>query len=77
MENSSVVDALEAAEHSFEQAPQNVEEGLDVADAELVQLRRACRLLPAASRLLDRVLDGRHRVVVCHYRANDSVPAHS
>jgi len=61
MENSSVVDALEAAERSFEQAPQNVEEGLDVEDAELVQLRRACRLLAAASRLLE---DGYYTVVI-------------
>ncbi len=38
MENSLVVDALEAAEGSFEQAPQNGEERLDVDDAELVQL---------------------------------------
>ncbi|PSP94372.1 hypothetical protein BRC91_06170 [Halobacteriales archaeon QS_4_62_28] len=61
MENDSVIDALEAAEHSFEQAPQNVEEGLNVEDAELVQLRRACRLLAAASCLLD---DGYYTVVI-------------
>jgi HEPN domain-containing protein len=61
MENDSVVDALEAAERSFEQAPQNVEEGLDVEEAELVQLRRACRLLAAASRLLG---DGYYTVVI-------------
>lgn len=52
MENSDVADALEAAERSFERTPDNVETGLDVDDAELVQLRRACRLL-AASRLLE------------------------
>ncbi|PSP15770.1 hypothetical protein BRC62_06750 [Halobacteriales archaeon QH_10_67_13] len=61
MENSSVVDALEAAERSFEQAPRNVEEGLDIDDAELIQLRRACRLLAAASCLLD---DGYYTVVI-------------
>ena len=53
MENESVLNALAAAERSFEQTPQNVEDGLDVDEAELVQLRRACRLLAAASRLLD------------------------
>jgi len=61
MENNSVVNALEASERSFEQAPRNVEEGLDVEEAELVQLRRACRLLAAASRLLD---DGYYTVVI-------------
>jgi len=61
MENNSVVNALEASERSFEQAPRNVEEGLDVEEAELVQLRRACRLLAAASRLRD---DGYYTVVI-------------
>ncbi|WP_058992431.1 hypothetical protein [Haloarcula sp. CBA1127] len=61
MKNESVLNALEAAERSFEQAPQNVEDGLDVDEAELVQLRRACRLLAAASRLLD---DGYYTVVI-------------
>jgi HEPN domain-containing protein len=61
MENSDVVDALDAAERSFEQSPENIEEGLDVEEAELVQLRRACRLLEAASRLLD---DGYYTVVI-------------
>jgi len=61
MENNSVVNALEASERSFEQAPGNVEEGLDVEEAELVQLRRACRLLAAASRLRD---DGYYTVVI-------------
>lgn len=61
MENRSVVEALEMAERSFERAPQNIEEGLDVEGAELVQLRRACRLLAAASRLLD---EGYYTVVI-------------
>jgi len=61
MENNSVVNALEASERSFEQAPRNVEAGLDVEEAELVQLRRACRLLAAASRLRD---DGYYTVVI-------------
>lgn len=53
MENSAVVDALRAAERSFERSPETIEEGLDVDDPELVQLRRACRLLAAGSLLLD------------------------
>jgi HEPN domain-containing protein len=61
MENSDVVDALRTAEESFERSPENVEAGLDVDEAELVQLRRACRLLAAASRLLD---EGYYTVVI-------------
>ena len=61
MKNSDVVEALNRAERSFERSPENIEEGLDVEEAELVQLRRACRLLAAASRLLD---DGYYTVVI-------------
>lgn len=61
MENSDVGDALDAAERSFEQSPENIEAGLNVEEAELVQLRRACRLLAAASRLLN---DGYYTVVI-------------
>lgn len=53
MENDDVVDALTAAERSFERMPETIEDGLDVDVAELVQLRRACRLLAAASVLLE------------------------
>jgi hypothetical protein len=61
MENNSVVTALEVAEQSFERAPETIEEGLNVEDAELVQLRRACRLLAAASYLLK---EGYYTVVI-------------
>lgn len=61
MKNSDVVEALDTAERSFERSPENIEEGLDVEEAEFVQLRRACRLLAAASRLLD---DGYYTVVI-------------
>ncbi|WP_313692341.1 hypothetical protein [Halorarum halobium] len=54
MENEDVREVLREAEHSFERMPETIEEGLDVDDAELVQLRRACRLLAAGSLLLDR-----------------------
>ena len=42
--NNDIQDRLEEAERTFESSPGTVEEGLDVDDAELVQLRRACRL---------------------------------
>lgn len=61
MENSDVLDALAEAERSFERPPEEIEAGLDVDEAELVQLRRACRLLAAASLLLDR---GYYTVVI-------------
>jgi len=61
MENSTVVDALAAAERSFERSPETVEDGLDVDEPELVQLRRACRLLAAGSLLLD---EGYYTVVI-------------
>lgn len=61
MENSAVVDALAAAERSFERSPETIEEGLDVDDLELVQLRRACRLLAAGSLLLN---EGYYTVVI-------------
>ena len=53
MVNEAVRDDLAAAERSFEVSPEAVEEGLDVDDPALVQLRRACRLLAAGARLLD------------------------
>lgn len=61
MESSDVLDALTEAERSFERAPAVIEEGLDVEEAELAQLRRACRLLAAASLLLER---GYYTVVI-------------
>lgn len=61
MENNDVQEALRAAERSFERPPETVEEGLDVDDPELVQLRRACRLLAAGALLLER---GYYTVVI-------------
>lgn len=52
---------LDAAERAFETTPDVIEEGLDVDDPELVQLRRACRLLAAGSLLLER---GYYTVVI-------------
>ncbi len=61
MVSDDVREALDDAERSFERSPQNVETGLDVDSAELVQLRRACRLLDAASRLRE---EGYYTVVI-------------
>lgn len=44
---------LTAAEEAFRYGGQTPERGLDVSDAGLVQLRKACRSLAGAARLLD------------------------
>lgn len=51
--NDDIRDDLAAAERTFEESPVTIEEGLDVDDPELIQLRRACRLLAAGSTLLE------------------------
>lgn len=61
MVSGAVRDALGTAERAFERSPRNVEVGLDVDSAEMVQLRRACRLLDAATFLLE---DGYFTVVI-------------
>ena len=53
MVNDEIREQLVAAERTFEGPPGTVEEGLNVDDAELVQLRRACRLLEVGSNLLE------------------------
>ncbi|MFC7132694.1 MULTISPECIES: hypothetical protein [Salinibaculum] len=44
---------LSNAQEAFRLGGQTLEEGLDVSSAELVQLRKACRLLSGAERLLE------------------------
>ena len=61
MVNDELRADLDAAERAFETTPDVIEDGLDVDDPELVQLRRACRLLAAGSLLLDR---GYYTVVI-------------
>lgn len=61
MVSDDVRDDLAAAERTFEETPTTIEEGLNVDDPELIQLRRACRLLAAGSHLLDR---GYYTVVI-------------
>ncbi|MFC7114574.1 hypothetical protein ACFQH2_05855 [Natronoarchaeum sp. GCM10025703] len=52
MVNDEIREKLVATERTFEGAPGTIEDGLDIDDAELVQLRRACRLLDVGSNLL-------------------------
>lgn len=61
MPSDDARDALVAAQRAFERSPDTVETGLDVDEPELVQLRRACRLLAAASLLRER---GYYTVVI-------------
>lgn len=61
MVNNDIRDDLAAAERTFEESPVTIEEGLDVDKPELIQLRRACRLLAAGSTLLE---SGYYTVVI-------------
>lgn len=61
MISNDLRDDLAAAECAFDKPPETIEDGLDVGDPELVQLRRACRLLSAGSLLLGR---GYYTVVI-------------
>lgn len=51
MENSQVEDLLDEASNLFDEQPENTETGLDVDTAEMLQLRKACRLIEAANHL--------------------------
>lgn len=53
MQNSRIDDLLNEADTLFEQPGKDIEEGLDVDDPALLQLRKACRLLTAAEFLED------------------------
>lgn len=50
-----------AAERTFQAASGTIEDGLDIDDPELVQLRRACRLLEVGSNLPEK---GYYTVVI-------------
>lgn len=51
MENSDIEAYLDEAQALFEQSGEKYEEGLDVDEPALLQLRKACRLLAAARHL--------------------------
>lgn len=54
IESDDVEPSLTEAEEAFRRSGQRREEGLDVSDAGLLQLRKACRSLSGADDLLDR-----------------------
>lgn len=62
MENSHIEGLLDEAQTLFERPGANFEAGLDVDDPALLQLRKACRLIDAASFLQER--DGYYTVIV-------------
>ena len=62
MDNSQTENLLEESLELFEQHGGEIEEGLDTDDMELLQLRKACRLLEAASFLEDE--NGYYTVII-------------
>lgn len=53
MSSSRLEELLADVQRAFDEAPAEVERGLDVDDAAVLQLRKACRLLAGADRLLE------------------------
>ena len=62
MDNSDVEDLLDEAQTLFERPGTGFEEGLDVNDPTLLQLRKACRLIDAAQFLEKE--DGYYTVII-------------
>lgn len=62
MDNSSAEDILDEAQTLFERPGEDFEEGLEVDDPTLLQLRKACRLIDAANFLQEQ--DGFYTVIV-------------
>lgn len=62
MENSSVEELLDEAQDLFDRPGNRFEDGLDVDDPALLQLRKACRLIDAAQFLQKE--DGYYTVIV-------------
>lgn len=62
MDNSEIEDTLDRALTAFEEEPVELEEGLDVENPALLQMRKACRLLTAADFLTSR--NGYYTVVI-------------
>jgi hypothetical protein len=62
MDDSSIEDVLDEAQTLFERPGDGFEEGLDVDDPTLLQLRKACRLIDAANFLQEQ--DGYYTVIV-------------
>ena len=53
MSSTQIEALLEDVQAAFDQRPTDIEDGLKVSDAALLQLRKACRLLTGAENLLD------------------------
>jgi len=53
MSSTEIARLIEQAERAFDAPPEGVETGLEVQDAALLQMRKACRLLASADQLLD------------------------
>lgn len=53
MSSTRIDQLIDDAQAAFDRRPADVEPGLEVADAALLQLRKACRLLAGAESLLD------------------------
>jgi uncharacterized protein (UPF0332 family) len=53
MSSTRINQLIDEAQSAFDRSPDEIEFGLDVADAALLQLRKACRLLDGAETLLD------------------------
>lgn len=53
MSSTRIEALIETVEEAFDRPPADLEGGLDVEDAALLQLRKACRLLAGAAELLD------------------------
>lgn len=61
MSSSRIDKLLDEALAAFDRKPEDIEAGLDVDSAELLQLRKACRLLASAEELLE---EGYYTLVV-------------
>lgn len=62
MDDSEVEDLLDEVQTLFERSGTGFEEGLDIDDTTLLQLRKACRLVDAANFLKEQ--DGYYTVIV-------------
>ena len=57
MSSTRIEQLLNDAQAAFDRRPSNIETGLDVSDAALLQLRKACRLLTGAQSLQEQGYD--------------------
>lgn len=53
MSSTKIESLVEEVQRAFDESPEHIETGLDVDDAALLQLRKACRLLAGSEQLLE------------------------